>query len=127
MPEVNFVIFSHSFSLIRNLTIFLVALSLTASSQSFLDTKLDGSEHDKKLIQFLSEFERKEGVQFFFLDEWFAPYTIDNSYAGQTLGDMLTDILRDSEVSYVFVHDRAIAFLKDPTYEIKRREALLVF
>ena len=124
MPEVNFVIFSHSFSLIRNLTIFLVALSLTASSQSFLDTKLDGSEHDKKLIQFLSEFERKEGVQFFFLDEWFAPYTIDNSYAGQTLGDMLTDILRDSEISYVFVHDRAIAFLKDPTYEIKRREAL---
>ena len=91
-----------------------------------LELRLTGSEQDKKLIQFLQEFERTEKVQFFFLEEWLAPYTIEGSYQGQTLGDMLTDILRESDLSVIVVHDRALAFVKDPTVEINRREAIQV-
>ncbi len=91
-----------------------------------LELKLTGSEQDKKLIQFLQEFERTQKVQFFFLEEWLAPYTIEGSYQGQTLGDMLTDILRESDLSVIVVHDRALAFVKDPTVEINRREAIQV-
>lgn len=100
--------------------------SLTARAQSVLDIRLDGSEQDKKLTLFLQEVERAQQVQFFFLDDWLSPYTIDASYKDQTLGDLLTDILRESDLSFVLVHDRALAFVKDPTIEINRREALVV-
>ncbi len=85
---------------------------------------MDGSERDKKLAQFLEEFERKHNVQFYFLPEWFAPYTIDGDYKGQTLSDMLTDLLRDSDISFVVIHGQAVAFAKDPSQEMNRREAL---
>ncbi len=85
---------------------------------------MDGSERDKKLTQFLEEFERKHTVQFYFLADWFAPYTIDGDYKGQTLTEMLTDILRDSDISFVSIHSHAIAFIKDPSFEMNRRAAL---
>ncbi|MBL7849765.1 MAG: TonB-dependent receptor [Cyclobacteriaceae bacterium] len=96
-----------------------------ANGQSLLELPLDGSEQDKKLAQFLEEFERKHEVKFYFLDEWIAPFTIDDSYAGQTLGDLLENVLRESDLSFVVVHDRALAFVKDPTVEITRREAIV--
>lgn len=102
----------------------LMTASLSASGQSLLDIKLDGSEQDKKLTQFLSEFERKHQVQFYYLDEWLTPYTIDGSYAGQTLGNLLSDLLRESEISFVTVHDRALAFMRDPSMEMNRRETI---
>lgn len=103
-----------------------LALTLTVSAQSILEMRLDGSEQDKKLIQFLQEFERSHNVQFFFLDEWLAPYTIEGSYQGQTLADLLTVVLRESDLSVVQVHDRALAFVKDPRVEIERRAAIQV-
>lgn len=113
--------------MVRALTILLILLAETSvSAQSLLEIKLDGSEQDKKLIQFLQEFERKHTVQFFFLDEWLSPYTIEGSYQGQTLGDMLADLLRESDLSVVPIHDRALAFVKDPTVEINRRQAIQV-
>lgn len=90
-----------------------------------LDIRLDGSEQDKKLTQFLDEFERKQGVTFYYLEDWIAPFTINESYTGQTLADLLTDVLRESDISFIPIHDRALAFVKDPTVEIKRREALV--
>lgn len=110
----------------RLLVILHLSISLSVSGQTILETKLNGSEQDKKLIQFLQEFERANQVQFFFLDEWLLPYTIEGSYQGQTLGDMLADVLRESDLSLVVVHDRAIAFVKDPSVEINRREAIQV-
>ncbi len=104
---------------------FLVLLSVngSATAQSLLDFRLDGSEQDKRLQQFLEEFERKHDVTFFFLEDWIAPFSIDGSYSGQTLADLLTDVLRETDVSFVLVHDRALAFVKDPAIEISRREA----
>lgn len=89
-----------------------------------LELKLDGSEQDKKLIQFLQEFERKHQVQFFFLEEWLTPYSVDGSYEGQTLADLLSDLLRESDLVFLPVHDRALAFVRDPSIEMNRREAL---
>jgi hypothetical protein len=103
-----------------------MAMCLTAFSQSVLDLRLDGTEQDKKLIQFLEEIERKQGVQFYFLDDWLAPYTIEGSYQGQTLADMLSDLLRDSNITFAVIHDRALTFIKDPSYEMSRREALSI-
>lgn len=96
-----------------------------ASAQSLLDIRLDGSEQDKKLALFLEEFERKHEVKFYFLDDWIAPFTIDGDYNGQSLSDLLTDLLRESDLSFVVVHDRALAFVKDPSVEISRREAIV--
>jgi len=104
--------------------LFLLTVSLGATGQSLMDIKMDGSEQDKKLIQFLQEFERKHQVKFYYLDDWLTPYTVDGSYAGQTLSDMLTDVLRESEVSFVPLHDHAIAFVRDARMEIERREAI---
>lgn len=101
-------------------------MSFGASGQSMMDIRLDGSEQDKKLIQFVLEVERKHQVQFFYLDEWLSPYTIEGAYTGQTLSDMLTDVLRGSELSFVLIHDRALSFVRDPTVEMSRREAINV-
>lgn len=108
------------------LTILFMAICLTAFSQSVLDLKLDGTEQDKKLIQFLEEIERKHSVQFYFIDDWLTPYTIDGNYQGQTLADMLSDLLRDSNITFAIIHDRALTFIKDPSYEMDRREALSI-
>lgn len=112
--------------MIRLLILLAVVISLPAASQSLMDLRLTGSEQDKKLTQFLQEVEREHSVQFFYLDEWLSPYTIDGSYKDQTLADMLTDLLKESDLSVVLVHDRALAFVKDPTIEMNRREALVV-
>lgn len=112
--------------LIRTALLATLVVAGSASAQSLLDIRLDGSEQDKKLTLFLQELERTRQVQFFFLDDWLAPYTIDASYKDQTLADLLTDVLRESDLSFVLVHDQALAFVKDPTIEINRREALVV-
>ncbi len=110
--------------MIRLLLSLPLVVSLSVSGQSILQIKLDGSERDKKLTQFLQEFERKHQVQFFYLEEWLSPYRINDSYVDQTLGDFLTDYLRDTELSVVLVHNHALAFVRDPSAEINRREAI---
>jgi hypothetical protein len=111
--------------LAQSVLLMLLLFAGSASAQSLLDIRLDGSEQDKKLTQFLEEFERKHEVKFYFLDEWIAPFTIDGNYSGQTLADLLKDILRESDLSLVPVHDHALAFVKDPSVEIRRREAIV--
>lgn len=111
--------------LIRTVLIVLPMLGGSATAQSLLDIPLDGSEQDKKLSQFLEEFERKHDVTFYYLEDWISSFTIEENYSGQPLADLLTDLLRDSDVTFVIVHDRALAFVKDPTVEISRREAIV--
>ncbi len=108
----------------RLLFILLIFIATGVQGQSLLEYKLDGSELDKKLIQFLQEVERSQSVQFFFIDDWLTPYTIGSSFKDQTLGDMLEELLKESGVTFVLVHDRALVFLKDPTVEMDRREAM---
>lgn len=109
-----------------SLTILLALWFFVAAGQSILSIKLDGTEQDKKLIQFLEEVERQHSVQFYFLEDWLSPYTIEGSYQDQTLGDMLSDLLGGSHVTFVMIHDHALVFVKDPVYEMSRREALEV-
>lgn len=108
----------------RALFIFLTFLSFSAASQSALDVKLDGSEKGKRLTQLLQEIETKNSVKFYFLDDWLSPYMIDSDYTGQTLGDLLTDLLRESNIAFQAVDPQLIVFVRDPTYEMERREVL---
>ena len=100
-------------------------LSLTVCSQSILDVKLDGSERGKKLVEFLEEFEQTHEVRFYFVEDWLSAYTIEGDYAGQSLEGMLKDLLRDSRITYASIQTNGIVFIKDPTYEMERRNALI--
>ena len=100
-------------------------LSLTVCSQSILDVKLDGSERGKKLVEFLEEFERTHEVRFYFVEDWLSSYRIEGDYAGQSLEGMLKDLLRDSRITYASIQTNGIVFIKDPTYEMERRNALI--
>lgn len=110
--------------MIRALLILFSALSLCGYSQTVLDQKLDGYKRGKKLSVFLEEFEQSHPVRFYYLDEWLAPMVIEADYKDQTLGSMLFDLLRESNISFVLIHEYGVVFLKDPSYEIERRNAL---
>jgi len=110
--------------LVRALLILLYTSSLTVYSQSVLDTKLDGPVKGTKLTVFLKGFERQHAVRFYFVEDWISPFSIEGNYAGQTLGGMLRDVLRESTISFIAIHEYGVVFVRDPTYEMERRTAL---
>jgi len=103
---------------------FLLLISTFTYSQSVLDQKLDGTEKGKKLITLFEELEKKHPVRFYFLNEWIENISFQQSYEGQTLADVLSELFLGSDLNYVAFDEHTIILVKDPTQAIQRQAAV---
>jgi outer membrane cobalamin receptor len=99
----------------------LVFCSVTVGvGQSVLDRKMTGDEKGKSLPAFLTELERIEAVRFYYLPDWIAGITIEEEYKELTVREVLQEIFRDTDLSFVMVGQHDVVILKDPSQSIER-------
>jgi len=97
------------------------------SSVSFaqmLDIKTEGYEQDIPLSDYLKSLEQKQPVKFFFVADWFEEIRLNAAHKGLTLKEVLDDVLRGSDISFVILYDYAVIFVKDPARELQRESFL---
>jgi hypothetical protein len=102
--------------------IFLIA-ALNSFSQTVLDKPLQKLV-PQPLPVLLKEIEIKSPLKFFYLDDWLNQFQVDERMNGHSLRGMLDELLKGSDVSYVFMFGYAVIFTKDPAAADKR-EALI--
>lgn len=103
---------------------FFIIGSFAAKAQDVLSLTLDGSEQGKTLPVLLKEIEQKNGARFYFLPEWLAQITVQESYKGQTLSDLLADLFAGTDLRYFPMYPHAIVIIKDPTQPLLRQSAI---
>src|SRR5687767_12529748 len=81
-------------------------------AQSVLDVNLSGV-HAQSLPAFLQSFERQHQVRFFFVEDWLAPYSIDESANGKSLHSVLSSILKGTDITFEVMFGYAVIFVKD--------------
>jgi hypothetical protein len=102
---------------------FIVFLSASTflQAQNLQDIKIAGIQGSKPLIELLTDLEKQAPIKFFFVDEWLAPFSVDESFNGITLKEGLDRLLNGSIVTYYFMFDYAVVFNKDPKQAIERQ------
>ncbi len=106
------------------LTCTFLVFSFNVFSQSILESRLDGSEKGKKVAEFLKELEEKYPLKCFYIEDWFQNIYFEKSYKGVTLSTALQDALNGIEINFIWMHDYALVFVKDPTRAIQRKEII---
>lgn len=101
-----------------------VCSSLGVCGQGILNSRLQLTEQDSTLVKVLEGIQDKSTARFYFLDEWLAPVVVPQRYNGQTLGQALEDVLRNTGISYVEMYPDVIVFVKDASLAILRDQAL---
>jgi len=101
-----------------------LSVSFSGFSQSVLDVRLDGSEQGKSLAQFITEWEARQPVKFFFMDDWLEGVTFAQSYQGQSLHEALTDLFRGTDLNFVLFYNYAIVLVKDPAQALQRQTVI---
>ncbi|MEK6781482.1 MAG: TonB-dependent receptor [Bacteroidota bacterium] len=98
----------------RRLLLILFFCPLWIDAQ-ILYVKLDGSEQGKPLATVLNEMSQENTARFYFLPEWIIPITVSQNYEGQTLAQVLNELLLGTDLNYFAMYPNAIVFIKDPT------------
>lgn len=98
----------------------LLIASTHCLAQSALDYKLDGTEKGKPLAYVFDEIEKKQPVRFYFLGEWIEGITLDDSFTGKTLREVLDELFLGSDLNVVEVNRFAVVLVKDPTQALQR-------
>jgi len=93
-------------------------------AQGILDFKLDGTEQGKSLAAVLEGIEKNNNARFYFLPEWIEPISFQQSYQGQTLGEVLNNLFLGTELNYVTMYPHAVIIIKDPTQALFRKNAI---
>lgn len=101
------------------LTLLLFVASIKGYGQTFLSTKLDGSEKGQYLQNFLEDLEKKHPVKFYFLSGWFNNLKIEKDYSNQTFQFFLNDIFLGTDLNYLELNFNTIIFVKDPAQAIQ--------
>jgi hypothetical protein len=89
-----------------------------------LDTKLSGTERQKKLSQVLDSLQRNGEVRFFYKSQWIEGLVFSDSPAGKTVREALDELFQGTELSYVEIYPHSIVIVKDPTQLILRQQAI---
>lgn len=100
-------------------------ISGTLKAQNVLDHVMNGSEQGKSLPEVLSSIEETEEARFFFLQEWIGKITVQKNFAGKKLGEALSELFEGTDLNVVSMYPKVVVIIKDPTKDIKRREALI--
>ncbi|MBY0435173.1 MAG: TonB-dependent receptor [Cyclobacteriaceae bacterium] len=106
------------------LFLFLLAGSLCLQAQSVLDHKMTGNEQGKKLSVIFEDLEKQYPVRFYFLPEWIDGITLEQTYQGQALREVLTDVFLGTELNFLTLGDHDIILIKDPTQAIQRNSLI---
>lgn len=110
--------------LIKFIILLLCLTATSVSAQNILEHKLDGSESGKPLSIILEKLSAEHAATFYYLPEWIEPISIQQSYDGQTLGDVLTDMFIGTDLSFFSMYPNVIVIIKDPTQVLLRRDAI---
>ena len=100
-------------------------LSFSIHAQSILDYQLNGSKQGKTLVDLIQEIEENQDAKFFYLNQWIKNISLEKSYAGEKLQDVLSDLFRDNSLDYVLMYPKVVVIIKDPTKDIQKRETLI--
>jgi hypothetical protein len=106
------------------LLLFLVLTALTAKSQSVIEMPVTGIAERTPLAMFLFNIEKQKPVRFFFREEWLDAFFVDQELNGSTLQEVLDKLLSGTDISYTFLFDYAIIFIKDPRQTLERQSLL---
>lgn len=93
---------------------------LNSQAQTILDQKLDGTEQGKNLSAFLSEFESRHPVRFYYLPEWTDKIVFEQNFKDQPLGAVLDELFLGTELNYFLLNPNSVVFVKDPKQDLKR-------
>lgn len=81
-------------------------------------------DKDQSLIELLSEIETKSSLRFFYMQDWLVHVKVTKESSNSKLQDILSDLLRGSDVGYVFLYDYAFIFYKNPDADRARSEII---
>ncbi len=110
--------------LIKFVILFLCLAATSVSAQNILEHKLDGTELGKPLSVILEKLSTENGATFYYLPEWIAPIILQQSYKGQTLDEVLSDIFIGTDLSFFSMYPNVIVIIKDPTQVLLRKRAI---
>ncbi len=106
------------------ITLLLLICAFYGNAQSILQTKLKGTERGKTLASFLAQFEKDSTVKFFYLPEWIEGITFEQTYEGQTLEAVLSDLFKGTDLDFISMYPKVIVIIKDPAQALNRKSAL---
>lgn len=86
--------------------------------------RLDGSEQGQKLADVLRKVEAQKSIRFYFLNEWIDNLTVEQSFEGKSINELLDFVFTGSDLSYVVMNPHAIVIVKDPSAAMKRAEMI---
>lgn len=98
--------------------------SLLSYAQNLPEIRLNGIQGKKPLTELLADIEKDAPLRFFFVNEWIGPLYVDDTFNGLTLEEGLEKVLKGTEVTWFFLYDYAVIFIKDPKQAIERQSLL---
>lgn len=99
---------------------------LPVSGQGILDLPARGATQGQSVEQWFLQVEAQHPVRFFFVSDWLKTYLVEQDYNNQTLGQVLDDVFRGSDLTYVVMNNYGIVLVRDPSRAIERRDILNV-
>lgn len=88
-------------------TLLLVFISFWGNAQESTE-KISITFSDVTLKQVISEIENKSPYRFFFLEEWLPERRISGSFREKEVDEILEELLRSTDINYIFMGDRVI-------------------
>jgi hypothetical protein len=104
----------------RLAAVFLLIICKLAIAQDEFHTRTVNVERGKPLVEFLSGIEQQKRLKFYYLEEWLEPFALNLGREQGTVEQILTEVLEGSDIGFVFLHNYAVIFYKDPQRELER-------
>ncbi len=112
-------------NLVFSLTLFFVfTISPTQVSGQVLDIKIQRSTIDKSLLDIVKDIEKDSSIRVFYLSDWLNGLSINDEYLGKNLGDLLSNTLVNSGISFIQLYGYLLVFSKDPTLALEREDII---
>jgi len=106
------------------IVILLLVFAGKAYSQSVLENRVNITLQNQTLDLFLNDYEKTHSVKFFFRDEWINQLQVGQDKNGQTLRELLMDLLGKTDISFAVLQNYSVIFIKDPAKIIEREQLL---
>lgn len=88
--------------------LFLCLICFSLVHAQTADSELSLSFENKSLLEILVEIEKKSGVQIFYNESWFGSETFSGTYSQTKLSEVLSDILKNTNINYFRKGERII-------------------
>lgn len=104
---------------------FLLISTLEVQSQDHSPLiKVPPHQTNISFVQWITEIEQSLNLHFFYLEEWTQNIDVEESYEGEPLFDVLEELLQGRDISFEFMYEYAVVFVKDINKEIVRDELI---